>query len=98
MAITLIKRKGETRTDVFDFSLFPEIRGGDTLAAPITVTAIPYSGNGLPPLIGNTTINTAMTAVNCILSGGSDNASWLMECACQTTGGSILVCQGILDI
>jgi len=100
MTQKLIKRAGEVRTYIFDFEQFPEIILLDTLTGVPVVTATNQSQSGLgtPPTIGTPSIAAGAKKVNCVLSGGSDNALWLMECQCATVGGSTLVCTGLLQI
>jgi len=90
--VTLIKRTGEMRTYHMDFSLQPELVGGETLAALTSVVATP-TGLTITPS------GVAAGKAAFVVSGGPiDGQTFLLTVTVTTSGGSILVGLGKIKI
>jgi hypothetical protein len=101
MTATLVKRSAENRQYTFDFSNFPEITGGETLAsvtATITVAAVQpatVAANTLTQ-VGNATLSGSKANVR--FSGGSPGATYTLICTATTNAGNVLNCVGNLYV
>ena len=90
---TLIKYGPEVRTYDFDFSLLPEIAGGDTLTGTPTLTATP---TGLS--FSAITIFSANQKVKFTISGGTAGQLYVVRCQVNTAAGETLIGEGELQL
>lgn len=91
--ITRVKRPGETRTYVYDYSDFPEIVDGDTLSGTPTVNIVTGDDEltaGSPARSGDT--------VEVTYSAGTSGVEYLTESLCNTNSGAILSCVGKVKV
>lgn len=90
---TRTKRPSEVRVYEYDFSLFPEIVGGDTLSGTPTYTVVTGDGEldaGSPSRSGDSCLVS--------LSNGTDAETYLTEMLCATNSGATLSCVGKVKV
>lgn len=101
MTTTLVKRSAENRLYSFDFSNFPEITGGETLASvsgTITIAAVQPGTVAASTLtqVGNATL--AGSKANVRFSGSTVGATYTLICTATTNAGNVLNCVGNLYV
>jgi len=91
MPTTLQKYPSELRTFSFAFSAFSEIVSGDTIASIDSITASP---TGLT--LGSQSISGSTVRV--VISGGTEGATYTVNCLVTTSSGAKIEGQGLLFI
>ncbi len=101
-AAVLVKARAEVRSFLFDFSTFPEVQAGDTLAS---VAAPSVSGLvlGTPAITGAAVSEAGVTVPSgqgawMTISSGDAGTDYSVEVRATTTAARVLVVRGILAV
>ena len=98
MSLVLKKRAAEIRVYTMDFSLFPEISGGDTIASITSITPAVETGTGTAPTASNQAVDSTLKKVLVTLTGGDAGSTYSVTFVVVTTAGATLEAVGSLQV
>lgn len=87
----LPKIAGETRSFVFDFTTYAELKAGETISAP-SVAAVSGLTIGTPAVLAAEVDGVAAgKGVQVAISGGTAGTTYTVNCSVTTSGGATII-------